>query len=829
MSNRLTQQIKEAFAKSNTSRELSIQILSLIRHIQNSKIDKKNKETIAFSILRGFSLNDNYLNQLIYTVLNLLLPFENSFIAINILKKDDELGMRLLLKILPEEMIGDFGNIITRGSSMNIISLCRDLVINECIRKYKENNNLEPKLSNKEVFQSILSKRELENYLKNSSASLSSQIVSLKDDFIKCHKLQSQKMIDQYHFMILNSLEIPFSDYHNYKKIQSDNLKEENEFDFSLDSHFILDKKNTAIMKRGIAGVHQIRTEGNLRDYLNVKNAGEMCFCEAVRRLNVCEGDLSMAVLQIQMIFHNTRGALLEDKTNEAMVFSLLRSLDNLSQKYPSKLTMLNPAFLKMNNDITLNILLRTGDKQTINRILNKDCDIFSDNEKGIEILKTFFRIVIKQNEIEKMVDFLRPLMLQRTGFEMKKELVRLYGEILNYNQIMTISKNNESFSIQLALQDGIPDKLLDNFVQEKIFSALTEYIEDCPYQVILKDVFGLINDEKYKISVCNRLLLEQENVRNCAILSLDRMKNMNKKKIKNSFKKNTSKSDSLLKFYMKHRSRKHQSAIKYLLSTHVHNIKKTSSFVKNTRPLPILDKELKVIVHKKIYKNYFYVIFSLINTTKELDIKDGKIHIDIANENDLESTYKNKTIRNNNYDLIISENNKIEIPFEMITPLQTKTIVLKRERKENEEFYNVICDYELQDKTTTESENETRGCKEFSVNLIDYIKIDNSEKQSNQANKSKYEKTLSFAIENKSTSVVKDELLDVLNMKIIDQNYDGDCFYFSLSGDYIDKDHNELPVTVNIKMENMHGDIGVFVKITGDKYVADGIASILQ
>ncbi|KRH91709.1 Vesicle coat complex COPI, gamma subunit, partial [Pseudoloma neurophilia] len=95
MSTRLAQQIKQVFSKNTTSRELTIQILCLVKYLQNSTIDEKNRDSIALSLLRGFSLNDHYLNQLICLAVTQLLPFPNSFIAINILKKNDPLSMRL--------------------------------------------------------------------------------------------------------------------------------------------------------------------------------------------------------------------------------------------------------------------------------------------------------------------------------------------------------------------------------------------------------------------------------------------------------------------------------------------------------------------------------------------------------------------------------------------------------------------------------------------------------------------------------------------------------------------------------------------------------------
>ncbi|KRH92039.1 Vesicle coat complex COPI, gamma subunit, partial [Pseudoloma neurophilia] len=253
----------------------------------------------------------------------------------------------------------------------------------------------EKDMSREKTLAYLVKTGKFEDYLKNASENISMKIRGVKEDFLTVNSVKGGKLIEQYHQMLINTLEVPFSNFYGYKNVKQFD-QEENEFDFHLEN--LNNQSDNSIMKRGILGVSQIRMENNLSDYLNVKNAGEMCFSEAVRRLNLFEGDISFAAQQIQMIFQNNRSFSYEDRSNEVLIFSLLRSIDLLSQKYPSKLTVLNPLFLKLNNNIAMNILLRTGDKSTINRILNKEFDIFTDNERGIEILRTFFKIVIKED-----------------------------------------------------------------------------------------------------------------------------------------------------------------------------------------------------------------------------------------------------------------------------------------------------------------------------------------------------------------------------------------------------------------------------------------------
>ncbi|KRH92848.1 Vesicle coat complex COPI, gamma subunit, partial [Pseudoloma neurophilia] len=383
---------------------------------------------------------------------------------------------------------------------------------------------------------------------------------------------------------------------------------------------------------------------------------------------------------------------------------------------------------------------------------------------------------------------------------------------------------------VKLAYSDNLPENIsLNDTIRDKIFKTLTEYIEDCPHPVILRDIFGLIDDKKYKINVYNRLLLEQESVRNCAILSLDRMNSKFDPQIDES-------DDDLMSFYLKNRSRSKKSAIQTFVNEHIEVTEKKLNFIKTSKPKILLEKELKVVIHKKIYKNYYYVVFSLQNTTKELEIQDCKLHVRVEN-----SFLKNNNIKPENISQKLSEQrgksgeliyecdgSKFELIIDSITSLQTKTIVIKRKRVDSEEIFNVNCDFELKDKISGESETENRICKEFDVTIIDFIRSNDQEIGEIQKNTT-YEKSISFALENKSVFSAKDYILEVIDMRTNDQKQTGDTLLFSLTGEFIDFKQNILPIGFDFKLEHMGGDVATFVKISGDQKVVDQVANILQ
>ncbi|ELQ76316.1 Vesicle coat complex COPI, gamma subunit [Trachipleistophora hominis] len=793
MSSKLLTEIKSAFQQGLTPRNIIKSLVSLLKHIQNNALSAQHTEQIAFFLLRSFSLNNNFVNQLVYVCLNLLLPFDNSFVAINIIDKKEELGLRLLIKIVPEEMVGDFMKYVMECKDADLGMLCllrlhRDMVLREMAKELGDE------------------RRPTSDQVRKASNSLVAYFGKLRAEFMRYHKVDTSRTVQHYHAILFDSIEKPFSSF--YREGQD---------------------QRYSVIGRGMAGAQQARTTNNLRDHLNVKISGEICFTEALRKVSYMKDPVPFLSQAI------TNAGILLNSNDAVVRMSTLRSLDALSQNYARKVAVLNPSLIKINDDHSLRILLRTGDSNTIERIANTDLTQY-DDEKALLIVKAFGTIAQKNGKEEEMARFLKPLMFKRSSLEMKKEIVRLYGELLgecmiddecyiNYEEQeegtavagTTSPKNTKENDKTGGEERTIKSALNKNYVMD----VLVDYLEDSQYSTITNDILGLIKDKKYLVAVYNRLILENEIVRNNAMACVNRLTG------KSLFEENE---DELLKYFFT--NRKDVDVRKY-----VSNKKKESIFIKETRPVVLLHKEMKVVLVKRVFRCFVYVLLKMENTTKDLDIADGKMLMEAEegkerywNEKEFcKSAHYDEEYMKGDFqfmDCCAGQDDKrtdgvgktTTVLFGIKAGFST-TVVMKRALVLNTEF-SAVCFYDLTDPATEESENETRELRPFNVNYLDTIK------PCSHGKTPLHSKKTSFALEGKSLGDAKEEVLDIFNLQVVDQVYADDVMQLVLEGVTIDG----VCVRIDVRLESMSNDVGVFLKVFADSVeVIERIISVLQ
>lgn len=794
MSSKLLTEIKSTFQQGLTPRNIIKSLVSLLKHIQNNTISPQQTEQIAFFLLRSFSLNNNFVNQLVYVCLNLLLPFDNSFVAINIIDKKEELGLRLLVEIVPEEMVGDFMKYVMECKDVDLGMLCllrlhRDMVLKEIAKELGDE------------------RKPTCDQVRKASNSLITYFGKLKTEFMRYHKVDTSKTVQHYHAILFESIEKPFSSFYR-------------------DGY---DQRYTVI-GRGMAGAQQARTTNNLRDHLNVKISGEICFTEALRKVSYMKDPVPFLSQAI------TNAGILLNSNDIVIRMSTLRSLDALSQNYARKVAVLNPSLIKINDDHSLRILLRTGDSNTIERIANTDLTQY-DDEKALLIVKAFGTIAQKNGKEEEMARFLKPLMFKRSSLEMNKEIVRMYGELLgehmlddecyiNYEEDDESATATDAPGIEVKGKNGDGENVDHSPIKSAlnksfIMDVLVEYLEDSQYSIITNDILGLIKDKKYLVAVYNRLILENEIVRNNAMACVNRLTG------KGLFEENE---DDLLNYYFM--NRKNADVSKY-----VSNKKKESIFIKETRPVVLLNKEMKVVLVKRVFKCFIYVILKMENTAKDLDIAEGKMLMGVEEGKDqywdekafCKSAHYDDEYTKGDFQFVDCCTRLDEKQGEGVSKTTTvlfgikagfsTTVVLKRSLVINTEC-SAVCFYDLMDPTTEEFENETRELRPFNVNYLDTIKPCSHGKTPS------HNKKTSFALENRSLSVAKEEVLDIFNLQVVDQVYTDDVVQLILEGIKMDS----VYVRIEVKLEGMGSDVGVFLRVLASSVeVIDKILGVLQ
>jgi coatomer subunit gamma len=525
-------------------------------------------------------------------------------------------------------------------------------------------------------------------------------------------------------------------------------------------------KDNRSNIYKNEAGIMSVRLATKykkfdlFKTFLNARISDSCVFFEACKQMAEMKEEYS--IQYVSMICQGLRNYL--KSTNFYEKFASIKILSKLSLKFPKKVEVLNKDIEELLQDsskslsmFAISTLLKTGTESTIDRLIKYLPEFMSemdDNYKKIGLNALLILTTKNKSRADVFIDFVRNCFLDKGNLGFKLYIVDLLKNIIE-------NKSN--------LCDGsLLDRILDIYIN---------YLEDSEYYEVSSEILGILsrqickskNFKKYVLHIYNRLILEDSKLKTSAlqcIYDLSSQTYINEAvfqdcddEIYNKFYLNNLKNkisneeidfdlnslgdlqDKVLNYFSKYslEEKKEEEIIE--------QVKECREILLNKETDEILIKLIKKISGDKIILEY-----KIENKHDDIEIKNGVLSVKVKDE-------------------------VKRLEFSNLLP--SKSIKLDCEiNKESDITIYGNLDYELcMVDDYNEVDIESMSLNPYQITLFDLMM--NFEKE-----KGAISRLIKFNLKLDLVGGSK-KILDLLNLKIINQNNVKNCNNIILSGDY--------------------------------------------
>lgn len=527
------------------------------------------------------------------------------------------------------------------------------------------------------------------------------------------------------------------------------------------------------LMYKNEAGVICVRIAVKKRKYdlfktfLNLRISDNFVFFEACKQVTEMNEEISLQF--ISLVCQGLKNFLKSENFYEK--FSAIKLLSKLSLKHSKNIEKLNKEIeeLLQENSKTLTMfaistLLKTGTEETIDRLMKYLPEFMNEMDDTYKILglNALLTLTLKNaSKIDVFIEFIKGCILTKGTLKFKMHIVKI-------------------------LNDFITDNKIDEILFEKILNIFIIYLEDSEYFEISAEILGILgkqiykskNYKKYVMHVYNRLILEDQKIKIPAVqcifdlskkIEIDRQFFVNcGDEVLRNFYVNLSMQDINLNYEVTDKMKEYLK--KYNLKEEKIVEKRDS---KICREIQINDENSDIYVFlKKIIKNDKILLeFRIENRFEDVQIINGNLNLRVSNC--LQS--RNADVSKHT-DGLVDKNIQL-LNFKNILPSKEAILKLEIEKEEGVKV-NGVLDYEiclLDD--VNDSENETLTLRPFQItvfDLMDNVSVD----------KGQFNRQVKFFLNSNLVEGTK-KILELINLKILEQNNKKNSNNFILSGQY--------------------------------------------